>query len=112
MSQLDDFSAPDVELLDAAHCLQRARERYGFLITDDDLAAMRQQIIEGRAIFISAKPGRKKLKMWMVWWPSARRIVPIYFRNGSIKTILPQRSVEKIVMELTAPYKQSVGDIQ
>ncbi len=76
-----------------AHADQRAKERYGKELTDDDRAAMVAQIQEGRAFFLARKHGYKNVKFWIVWWPSAEQCVPVLYAKKKIRTVLPKEPV-------------------
>lgn len=93
----EEFTAPPQEMLDAVHVEQRARERYSMNITEQDRAEMKRQVREGRGVFLSRKTGSRHVKVWLVWWPSAQRIVPIYYHEGRIKSVLPPRSAQQLI---------------
>lgn len=84
---------PPIDMLEAAHVEQRAKERFGANLSGDDRASMKAQIQECRAIFVTGKTGNRRVKVWLVWWESAQRIVPIYYHEGRIKSVLPASAV-------------------
>lgn len=79
-------------LLRRVHTQQRALERYGTELTDDDYDEMCAQCQEDRGVCLGRKPGRKKMKVWIVWWPSARRVVPVYYCKGTVASVLPRQN--------------------
>lgn len=95
-----EFQLPPRALLDEAHAEQRARERYGARLTARDRDDMTRQVREGRGIFLSSSTGFRHLKVWLVWWPSLGRIVPIYYRQGRIKSVLPPAAAADLIKKL------------
>ena len=81
----------DNVFLDRVHTQQRAKERFGVVLSDEDYIAMRRQCQSQRGICI----GRKNalVKIWLVWWPSAEKIVPVYYGRGRIMSVLPTQIV-------------------
>lgn len=73
----------------AIHAEQRAKERYGVELSDANRADMVSQVKDGRGLFFKKKEGSSKVSIWLVWWPAASRIVPIYYKAGRILTVLP-----------------------
>ena len=73
----------------AIHVEQRAKERYGVVLSDSDRADMVDQVKNGRGLFFKKKAGSSKVSIWLVWWKEANRIVPIYYKNSRVLTVLP-----------------------
>lgn len=79
------------DLARAGHAEHRARQRYGGAdLTEDDRAEMVAQIAEQRGQHLTPLMGTHSL--WLVWWPSARRIVPVVYakKRKQILTVLPR----------------------
>lgn len=74
----------------AIHAEQRAKERYSIVLSDADRLSMVEQVQSGRGLFFKKKSGSAKVSIWLVWWQTAQRIVPIYYKSGRVLTILPQ----------------------
>lgn len=92
---------------DKSHARERARERYGLELTDADYCDMRQQCRDERGVCIGRKTG-STVKIWLVWWSAARRVVPVYYLKGSILSVLPIQAIERLVTEpLSRSYRRS-----
>jgi hypothetical protein len=94
------FELPPSDMLHDAHSEQRAMERYGVAFTENDRLDIRSQIRENRAIFVSGKTGSSHVKVWLVWWHSAQRIVPVYYHEGRIKSVLPTAALQNLFERL------------
>jgi hypothetical protein len=101
---MEAFTPPPPEMLMQIHLEQRAKERYHVELSEDDAANMAAQVRDQRAMFLCRKPGKTRIKVWLVWWPSQQRIVPVYYdnRHGRVATILPKpgKRVEELVRSL------------
>lgn len=98
MSELE-FARPPVDMLIDAHAEQRAKERFGDTLSDADKVDMIDQIRSARGIFVASKPNSRKVKIWLVWWRSSSRIVPVYFKDGKILSVLPLNSVASLTIK-------------
>lgn len=99
MSDGSEYIPPE-DMLIAVHVEQRGKERYGIVPSAADVAEMERQILEGRGVFVAHKPESKKCRVWLVWWPEAKRIVPVYYHKRRIKTVLPSYSVEHLIQAI------------
>lgn len=91
---------PPIEMLEAVHVEQRAKERYGAVLTEDDIANMKRQIRDGRGFFVSRKNRGRHVKVWLVWWESAQRIVPVYSHDGKITSVLPTQAAAQLIEKI------------
>ena len=69
------------------HAQVRGLERYGVFASEADLDDMVLQVQQGRGMFLFKKS--KSVSVWVVYWPAIRRVVPVIYGKGRIKTILP-----------------------
>lgn len=106
MSDGSEYIPPE-DMLIAVHVEQRGKERYGIVPSAADVAEMERQILEGRGVFVAHKPESKKCRVWLVWWPEAKRIVPVYYHKRRIKTVLPTHSVGKLMNTMRARHLPS-----
>jgi hypothetical protein len=105
---MDGFERPPIDFLIDAHAEQRAKERYGVALSDNDRVSMLRQISEDRAVFLTSAASNKKLKIFLVWWPSAERIVPVYYKRGKIESVLPGNVVHNAVEAKLADWRVRV----
>lgn len=82
---------PEAYLTTQIHSQSRGEERYGERLSQNDTDNMVRQIADNRGIFL--RRGRKGtgVRVWLVWWETAQRIVPVYYSPAlkQVVTILP-----------------------
>lgn len=73
-----------------------ARHWYRAKLTEADTAAMVEQIRTERGVFLARQRYHKKVSIWAVYWPSQNRVVPVLYKAGQVREILPSKNIEKV----------------